>query len=612
MLRVAVLVAACAVALAYNPILDTTTCCSCQTLLPNNVPDNVEPQRMPSPFKIIVSRNYYAPLEEIKVNLTAEGDTYFRSFMIVAWATDYRSDNQLRKAVGKWDAVDGTPVAKDCLNNQEDGEALRSTTMDAKRMVKLAWRSPERYGHLEFRATFVVDDDTYWAKEKSQMIVDPKADPPTTKAPLPQIIDPINSAGCGKQKGCYRYPHGCWELYCEYIATWEDHGTHITFEVGAHTDGLDDRWVSLALSNDTYMGDDMVMDCVHNSENHQTKVSLSYNEPGKKQNRNLPEYLTNKALVFQEGSHFNGRIRCRFQIRKYNKDSTGRVVALTGNKWHIILARGNAVQGNKLRHGLLEHQLPVVSPYKVSLQTIPDVHDRARYPLVKAHGCLMLFAFVFCSSIALLLTKYYKPMWPNKRFFEQRYWFVVHFNLMALAFLVVIIAIILIFVEAGGWSLTPDLPQRAHPILGIIIFICILINPIIALFRPSEDNKCRPVFNWFHWAFGTIANVLAIPNIFIGMDFGKAMIPWWATWIMVFWVIFHLIIEVTLEVHQCCTHKKNKERRKKYEAMKRDNPKNYIQEPEPAGRRFKRSLLWLHLTVTTIITIIMIIVIAVC
>jgi O-antigen/teichoic acid export membrane protein len=45
-----------------------------------------------------------------------------------------------------------------------------------------------------------------------------------------------------------------------------------------------------------------------------------------------------------------------------------------------------------------------------------------------------------------------------------------------MVFLVVVIAIILIFIEADGWSVAPDLPQRAHPILGIIIFICIIIN----------------------------------------------------------------------------------------------------------------------------------------
>ena len=51
---------------------------------------------------------------------------------------------------------------------------------------------------------------------------------------------------------------------------------------------------------------------------------------------------------------------------------------------------------------------------------------------------------------------------------------------------------------------------------------------------------------------------ISVPNIFIGMDFGKAMVPWWLTWILCFFFLFSLICEVILEVHQCCTHKKNK------------------------------------------------------
>ena len=45
-----------------------------------------------------------------------------------------------------------------------------------------------------------------------------------------------------------------------------------------------------------------------------------------------------------------------------------------------------------------------------------------------------------------------------------------------MVFLITVIAIILIFIEAGGWSVAPELPQKAHPILGIIIFVCIIIN----------------------------------------------------------------------------------------------------------------------------------------
>lgn len=40
-------------------------------------------------------------------------------------------------------------------------------------------------------------------------------------------------------------------------------------------------------------------------------------------------------------------------------------------------------------------------------------------------GCLMILAWIFFASIGLLLTKYYKPMWPESRMFDHKYWFLV-------------------------------------------------------------------------------------------------------------------------------------------------------------------------------------------
>ena len=34
--------------------------------------------------------------------------------------------------------------------------------------------------------------------------------------------------------------------------------------------------------------------------------------------------------------------------------------------------------------------------------------------------------------------------------------------------------------------------------------------------------------------------------------------PYWVSWVMVAFVIFHIIVELSLEIHQCCMHKRNK------------------------------------------------------
>lgn len=66
------------------------------------------------------------------------------------------------------------------------------------------------------------------------------------------LIEPIHTVDCGTKKGCYRVPENCWEPYCEYIATWVHlGGNKYRFEMSATTQGTTDRYVSMAISDDT-------------------------------------------------------------------------------------------------------------------------------------------------------------------------------------------------------------------------------------------------------------------------------------------------------------------------------------------------------------------------
>ena len=40
-------------------------------------------------------------------------------------------------------------------------------------------------------------------------------------------------------------------------------------------------------------------------------------------------------------------------------------------------------------------------------------------------GCLMLLAWMVSTSIAIILARYYKLMWPNDRWCGQKIWFAV-------------------------------------------------------------------------------------------------------------------------------------------------------------------------------------------
>lgn len=99
----------------------------------------------------------------------------------------------------------------------------------------------------------------------------------------------------------------------------------------------------------------------------------------------------------------------------------------------------------------------------------------------------MVFAWVFCASIGLILARYYKPMWTNQKACGQKVWFSYHRALMLTCMFLTIIAFILILVETNGiFDVTSmTLPWKAHPIIGLIAIICSLLNVSITLYRFS-------------------------------------------------------------------------------------------------------------------------------
>ena len=89
----------------------------------------------------------------------------------------------------------------------------------------------------------------------------------------------------------------------------------------------------------------------------------------------------------------------------------------------------------------------------------------------------MVLAWVFCASIGLILARYYKPMWVDNKACGQKVWFSYHRALMLCAMFLTVIGFILILVHQEGKFLTePDLPKKAHPIIGLIAIICSFLN----------------------------------------------------------------------------------------------------------------------------------------
>jgi len=171
--------------------------------------------------------------------------------------------------------------------------------------------------------------------------------------------------------------------------------------------------------------------------------------------------------------------------------------------------------------------------------------------LMKAHGIIMIFTWILFVSTGILVARYFKPLWPNRKICGKLIWFAVHRAIMMSVAILTIIAFILILVyKQGTWISRLDQREFAHSIIGIIIISFTVIQPIMALFRCKPDAEYRFIYNYAHAAVGFSAFILSIVAIFLAVFFtqfnfqsngGWGILVVWACWIPIIFLIFSFI-----------------------------------------------------------------------
>ncbi|CAH1773710.1 unnamed protein product, partial [Owenia fusiformis] len=536
---------------------------ACISMFPNH---GVNPQTMPSPYQITLSKTNFTSGDEITVTLASSSGEQFKGYLCQGRYLDASMNQEI--AVGSFDAPAG--AKQECSGAMGNGVTHSSNSL--KTSVTLKWTAPNpSSAHVRIYCTFVKETATIWVQEPSANLIDGAGGPLPTTPPPPSPAAPIAISvnDCGSGKGCYRVPDGCDEASCRYLVTWKESSQdsdYFTFEMSS----INTEYIALGFSLDKHMGDDSVVVCAYSNITGTVVIQNYYNE-GKGSGR-----VSSTGLTRGSGYLGGSRISCRFDRKKmidadqiFNLDKM----------YYLLVAQGFAAPTGAIKkHQVMtDGQFPLVSPAMVDFSgsgSKPSLTGRATYPLMKVHGCLMTLAWVLTASVGIILARYYKPMWVKSRACGERVWFQIHRSCMITTLALTIIAFIIIFVEVGGYSLWRGYSWwDAHPILGIIVTVLCILNPIISIFRCHPGDPDRPIFNWIHWLFGAVAHFLATPTIFLGMGFPKVFVPWWATWIMVAWVIFHVVCELILEIHQCCMNRRNKEKREEIEMEKKGDPR---------------------------------------
>lgn len=420
------------------------------------------------------------------------------------------------------------------------------------------------------------------------------ADPGTTTPAPPALGTVTKDKRCGDTLGCFS---DCEGDSCSFLFTWKDEGNDVIMDLCCKKPG--NTYCAIGLSGDEEMGDDSVMACVAN--NGVAEVTLSYN------NGRENVELDNKkfGLSNMTTSQKDGVLCCQFYrkktytlasaaTRQKREAATASTYFDLNSDWKLLYANGGAIGGYVSKHATL----PTVSSQTADFQSFQDISATGTdKSLVKAHGILMVLAWMFFAVLGIFMPMFYKPMWAQQgqEWFGQKRWFVIHRSCMVLVFLLTAAAFIIIFVEVKGYAeIDGSRFQKSHPIIGIVVMALTCINPIMALFRPHPNTPRRPIFNVAHKVVGQVAQSLSIINLFSGTLLSAVNLPSYIRIILFVFVGWIVAINIILYLYECC---QNKEGQSGAAYEMKDMAENNGRSNRSVTQIFKLVILPLHILV---------------
>ncbi|KAM8930952.1 putative ferric-chelate reductase 1 [Pelodytes ibericus] len=506
----------------------------CDSMIPEH---GHNPQSEPQ-HTINVDKTAFKPRDRIKVTLSGSRFTGF--FVQARDAANLDGDT-----VGSFLLIDDQVSQLLTCGNVENS-AVSHTSKQRKQQVEFYWIAPdEGPQHIQFIATVVQKYKIYWVKIKGPVISQTNALPIPTGLPANQsstrhpdslIAKPFTSSGCGRGKFCIRNPSDCepenTPPQCFFLSfTIEKHSVLVEMS------GPGQGYISFAFSHDQWMGDDDAYLCVKEDQ----KVQIN---PAYLRGRTPPEVASQELLQDVAWRLADGVIQCSFR-RAIKIPAVAERFDLSASHY-IFLADGDAEDGRIYRH----HRQPLMTSRRYNITGIPEDVGGSRSPLlIKYHGALMFMAWMTTVSIGVIVARFFKPVWSTSSLFGQMAWFQIHRILMVTTVILTSIAFVLPFLYRGHWS------NRAgyHPYLGCTVMALTILQPLLAILRPPPYAPRRSIFNWTHWGFGTIARIIAVAAMFLGMDIQALDLPDpWDTYTMIGFVLWHVFVDLLLEIHGFC------------------------------------------------------------
>ncbi|KAL1248469.1 hypothetical protein QQF64_021787 [Cirrhinus molitorella] len=442
----------------------------CGSMTPRH---GADAQTTTAPFTVTADKTTFKEGDQITVTLNGQSNQ-FEGFMLQARQVGATT------SIGTFSLMDGITQLLSC-----DGASSRAVSHNSgskKSSIQAKWTAPTsgQLGDIEFRATFVQTTKTFWVGVKSSTVK-------------------YVSSGCGKTKVCFSQPSNCDPSVnsgCYFMAVQtSSNQSESRIEIFGQADG----YVAIGFSDDREMGNDDIYICGKDSSNN-LQVQHAFST-----GTTAPTILS-LGNVTNITTVLNGNtINCSFITR--NAISTASRATST-SEYYLMIAAGSSSQGN-----IQIHTNKYVSSSKVNLlDPSQSITSAEKFPaIVKAHGCLMLIAWMTTGSIGMLIARYLKGVAKDHGCCGKDFWFMAHVSLMVLSIIATAIAFILVFAYAQDWA------GGAHPVLGCLVMILSLIQPIVAAFRCEPSHERRFVFNWAHSFIALAIKGLAVAAIFTGL-----------------------------------------------------------------------------------------------
>ncbi|KAG7202882.1 hypothetical protein KM043_010030 [Ampulex compressa] len=478
----------------------------------------------------------------------------YEGFMILA------RDADTGDYVGEFANLPESAKIVECIEGVKN--AVTHTNKSKKHNLEFDWEAPVDYeGTIVFNSTFAQDYATYWVGVESPRVTvlkrsidiltsstpistfrttTPPYYSPTVDYETKQPDDPVYN-GCGTTKNCFGTPAGCIEAKnCVAMVSVHVRGDKYLFEMQARGG----KYVAVGLSEDSKMGDDSVVECTN--EGGQIALHMSWNS-GK---RNIRQPMQEGAVVLESAAIKDDLITCKFW-REKTTVVQGREFDLVNTPYNLLIATGSELKAN----GVGFHDIAYDATGGAKLLSDVGGFTTVSNILIRVHGALMLASWIGTASVGMLLARYYRQTWVGSQICGKDHWFAWHRFFMLLTWAMTIAAFVIIFVELGDWS-----SETIHASLGLATTVLCFVQPFLAALRPHPGAPRRPLFNWTHWFIGNSAHICGIIAIFYAVRLNKAKLPDWMDWILVAYVVFHILTHLILTFVACASDRQASQR----------------------------------------------------